>query len=200
MAIKTIPERRRVPRIDFQGRVEVDQFQARSHLQASSVNFSESGLCFRLQQALDVRSRVKLRLFAVMGKRPVECAARVAWVVQRLDLRDAPPFVYDVGVEFIDPPPRVRTLAAKAGVTGKPLGMPMVAERGPVLQSVTVNDRCYMPHLNRESSTANRWHLVVTIDDVPCFSQRFASTRDAVSSWERFKRQAALPNPRSKGR
>ena len=184
MALKTLAERRRIPRIEFQGRVELDLPQSQVRLEANSINLSEAGVCVRLQEALDIRLRVKLRLFPETLKRPLECTGRVAWVVQRLDLRDSPPFLYDVGLEFLDPPERLRQLAARMGVQLKPILAHPVT---PTLQPALLNGRRYVPRLDKESST---WHLVVWVDGVPCFSHRFPSQREAVESWQQFKRQA----------
>jgi len=197
MAPNQIQERRKGERVGFRGRVEIDLVAARAtwpsssdsfsdRFEADSVNLSEGGMCVRLQQALDIHARVTLRLFPEPRKKPLECAGRVAWVIQRLDLRDAEPFVYDIGVEFVDPPPRLRQLTSGPGLPEKPLGV-----RAPTraLQPLTVNDRCYVPRLQQESNQGNRWHLIVTVDSVPCFSRRYASEREALVSWEKFKRQ-----------
>jgi hypothetical protein len=101
MALKTIEDRRRAPRLDLQARVEIGLLSRQARLTVRSVNLSEGGLCVRLREALEVRSRVRLRVFPSPSERPLQCAGRVSWVVQRLDLRDAPPFLYDVGLEFV---------------------------------------------------------------------------------------------------
>ncbi len=193
MALETVSERRKVPRADLQGRVEINVLASATRLQASSVNLSEVGICLRLQETLEINARVRLRLFADASKRPLEFGGRIAWVVQRLDLRDAPPFVYDIGVEFVDPPARLREFVARAG-------MPMRAvairpQGGTLLRPAMVNDRRYVPRLDQEPSPAGRWHLVVTVDGVPCSSRRFTSERSAVASWQQFKRQASKAAP-----
>lgn len=185
MALKTLAERRRLPRVEFQGRVELDIPQSQVRLEANSLNLSEAGVCVRLQKTLDIRLRVKLRLFPETWKRPLECTGRVAWVVQRLDLRDSPPFLYDVGLEFLDPPQRFRQLAIRSGVQLKPV---TAHPATPTLQPALLNGRRYVPRLEKESSA---WHLVVWVDGVPCFSRRFPLQREAVESWQQFKRQAA---------
>jgi len=191
MAVKSLQERRKVPRVDFLGRVEINLLHPGMRLKASSLNLSEAGICVRLQEALDIHSPVKLRLFAASRKRPLECGGRVAWVVQRLDLRDTPPFVYDVGVEFVDPPPRLRQLVARTGITVKPKGLR--PPRGNFLQPVWITGRCYVPRVERELSPSVCWHLVVSVEGTPCFSQRFSTGREALEAWHQFKRKASKP-------
>jgi hypothetical protein len=209
MAIKTVRERRKVQRIEFQGRVVYDHREAtapqlQTPLEASSMNLSEGGLCVRLREALEVRSPVRLRVFAQPHAKPLECPGRIAWVVQRLDLRDSPPFLYDVGVEFIDPPPRFRQFASRSGIALRPSREPtsqsgVAAERPTqsALQATMINGRCYVPRLEQEPSPSRRWHLIVTVDGTPCFSGRYPSIPKALEFWKQFKRQAALSRPRA---
>ena len=207
MALGTLQDRRRIARIEFQGRVELDAAHLPTRLEASSLNLSEGGICVRLRESLEIRLPVTLRLFAQPRSRPVECSGRVAWVVQRLDLRDAPPFLYDVGVEFVKPSTRLRQFASRLGVTLKPSPTIGIATRSneagkrsmpSTLQPATINGRCYEPRVVQEPSLGNQWHLIVVVEGVPCFSHRYASAREAIESWKHFKRQAALPAPRSR--
>lgn len=195
MALRVVEEHRKLSRVELQGRVEIDVLHRPARVEANAVNLSEGGMCVRLQEALEIRSRVRLRWFAKPPKRPLECAGQVAWVVQRLDLRDAPPFVYDVGVTFVNPPPRLRQFASRAGVVLKPSeDRPIKAS---LLRPATLNNRWYVPRLESHSSSSGRWHLIVTVDGVPCFSHRYPSEREAIESWERFKRHAVLPASRT---
>ncbi len=186
-------ERRKITRVSFPGRVEIDvplrpeTFNAlRLHTQkADSLNFSEGGIRLRLQEALEIHSAVRLRLFGASSKQPVQCAGRVAWVMQRLDLRDTPPFVYDVGVEFVNPSLRLRQFALRVGISLR-LPPPRVAKSA-ILAPVIARDRGYIPRLKHDA-LSNRWHLVVTVDGTPCFSQRYPTERQAIDAWERFKR------------
>lgn len=182
-------ERRKLPRVNVLERVEVDLPRPPRLVEACSVNLSEGGMCVRLQEALEIRSPIKLRLFHEARKRPLECAAQVAWVVQRLDLRDEPPFVYDIGVKFVDPPTRLRQLVARAGIVLK-AGVKAVLSH-PALQPALIRSRSYVPSLQRETAPGTRWHLVVAADEVPCFSQRYESEREAIQGWEQFKSQTA---------
>jgi hypothetical protein len=176
MSINTVEERRRVSRTGVQTRVQVDLLHPKARLEASSVNLSEQGLCFRLQESLEIRSAIKLRLFTKRSIRPLECSGRVAWVVQRLDLRPTPPFVYDIGIEFVDPSPRLRLFASSK--TGRILRKPIAAPAGHALQPAVVHGREYVPRLEREP--ASTWHLVIRLDGLPCFSRRFPSLRAAL--------------------
>jgi hypothetical protein len=119
----------------------------------------------------------------------VRCTGRVAWVIQRLDLRERPPFLYDVGVEFVDPPPMLRQLMAQQGIALAALRGRSVRER-PLASSV-IRGRQFVPRLERASNHPLRWHLVVTVDGVPCFSHHYPSKRTAMAAWATFKRQQA---------
>lgn len=202
IGIETLQERRKIPRVEFQGRVELEAPPRPTHLAASSLNLSEGGICVRLQESLEVRSSVTLRLFAQPRSRPFECAGRVAWVVQRLDLRSAPPFLYDVGVELLNPSSRLRQFASRVGFTLRPSPAVRVIAQSRqlskrvsrnVLQPATINGRCYEPRVVQEPSASMPWHLIVVVEGAPCFSRRCPSEREAIASWKQFRRQAALP-------
>ena len=197
-------ERRKLSRVEFERRVELLAPKLPRCVQANSLNLSEDGLRLRSEETLEIRSSVTLRLFAQPRRKPLECLGRVAWVVQRRDLRDAPPFLYDVGVEFVDPPAGLRAIVSKVCLTSKPSPaqqsrMEQVSGRATppaASQSILVHGRCYEPHVERESPPDNRWHLVVTVDGAPCFSQRYASAREAQRSWEQFRRHLLPAHPR----
>ena len=189
-------ERRAAPRVPFHGSVTLEVLSSSLRVATQAVNFSERGVCLRVQEALDINSRLRLQLHDQHRKRPLACQGRVSWVVQRLDVREAAPFVYDIGVEFIDPPNLLKRLASRLGVA---LVMPAArngADR--TLRPAAIRDRLHVPQLTRERSersergVSSRWHLVVTVDGSPCFSRRYASAREALEAWRRFKRQAAL--------
>ena len=192
MSVNTVEDRRKIPRLGVQARVQVDLLHPKARLEASSVNLSEQGLCLRLQESLEIRSAIKLRLFTKSSVRPLECSGRVAWVVQRLDLRPTPPFVYDVGVEFVDPSPRLRLFASSK--TSVSLRRAAAASTR-TLQPAIVQGREYIPRLEHEP--ASTWHLVIRVDSLPCFSRRFPSHRAALRAWEEFKRLGAAASSRS---
>ncbi|PIQ83191.1 MAG: hypothetical protein COV75_08630 [Candidatus Omnitrophica bacterium CG11_big_fil_rev_8_21_14_0_20_63_9] len=188
-----IQERRKFSRGEIPAHLAVSLVQPDRSIAANGVNFSDGGLCLRLQQALEVRSTIRLQLAPGSAGpprtfKPVECAARVAWVIQRLDLRDAPPFVFDVGIEFIDPPPLIRQLLGRGSRLAE-LKRPPVQAKG--LEPSTVRGRTYAPRLERVANHAQRWHLVVMVDGVPCFSGHYGSEREAVTAWTQFKRREA---------
>jgi len=116
----------------------------------------------------------------------VECTGRVAWVIQRLDLRTTPPFLYDVGVEFVDPPPMLRQLIARGESLPSLRGQ---ATPQKFLESAVIHGRPFMPRLARVENHPMRWHLVVSIDGVPCFSGHYPSERVALAAWAKFRRQ-----------
>lgn len=193
--MKTItPERRKFIRGASAARCEINLLQARTLVPATSVNVSEGGLCLRLRQALEVRSLVRLRLTpavsssrasSVRASHPVECRGRVAWVVERLDLANTPPALYDVGIEFVDSPPALRQLMAQGG------GHLASTGKGTELSPALIRDRRYVARLEREANQPLPWHLVVLVDGSPCFSGRHATKRQAVAAWTRFRRQQA---------
>lgn len=192
-------ERRKRARGPFAGRVQVScAREARSvdphtNMVGVGVNLSEGGMCLRLKEALEVSARVQLRLFAQAKKRPLTCAGRVAWVVQRLDLRTRAPFVYDVGVEFVKPPLMVRQVV---GTLARPVIRPALANGRAPLEPAVVGERRYLPSLQREPGAGEPWHLVVRVDGVPCFAKRFASQRAAFQAWGVFQRHMNIREAR----
>ena len=201
MAAETI-ERRRSARSTTTPPFAITVRHARTLVPARSVNFSNGGLCFRFRHLLEVRSLIRLRLTpeasasgssAGRASQPVDCTARVAWVVQRLDLAEAASALYDVGIEFVDPPPTLRQLIARAG------GRLSHADKGGELPSVIIRDRRYLPRVAREGGHALPWHLIVLVEGSPCFSGRYATKWQAVGAWTRFRRQQATPHT-SEGR
>ena len=179
-------------------------------LDPNGVNVSEGGVCLRLAEALEVRSLVRLRLTAAMRARSraghspqsLRCTGRVAWVTQRLDLRDAPPFLYDIGIEFVDPSPLLRRLLAQFGAGLSALGAAAAQPAAAVLrsgavdgtlESTLIRGRRLLASLRREVRPSPRWHLTVSIDGVPCFSHRYGTERQAKDAWAKVKRQQAKP-------
>lgn len=208
MALKTLDDHRRTGRVDFQGRVELEVQHRAVRLEGNSLNLSEGGVCLRMQESLDVRAPVTLRLFAQSRHRPLQCLGRVAWVVQRLDLRDMPPFLYDVGVEFVRPPARLRQLASRVGLAVRGLSMGPMAQVGGVagklvkhssLQPAAIRGRTYEPRLIHELAPHTAWHLVVKVDGAPCFSRHYPSEREGLDGWKQFKRQQGKRSSREGG-
>lgn len=190
-----IQERRRFPRTDVPSRVAVNLLQPQASVAPNSINVSRGGLCLRLEDMLEVRSFVRLQLTrghsnATRAQRSVECTGRVAWVIQRMDLRNTPPFLFDVGIEFVDPPPIVRQLLAQQGGLAPFKGRPV---RVRTLEPSTIRGRCYVPHLEREVNHALHWHLIVWVDGTPCFSGHYGTERAALVAWAKFRRQQTKP-------
>ncbi len=173
----------------FHGSVILEVLDSPLRVETQAVNFSERGLCLRVQEALDINSRLRVQLRDQNSKRPVACQGRVSWVVQRLDLREAAPFVYDIGVEFIDRPDLLKRLATRLGLST----LPPTARNGQsrLLRPAAIRNRLHVPQLVHERGAAPRWHLVITVDGAPCFSQRFASAHGAMGAWRQFKRTGA---------
>lgn len=188
------PERRRYVRRTAGSRFEIDLLQPRAEVPASGVNVSEGGLCFRLQQALEVRSLVRLRLTpegvssrarSVRSSQAMECKGRVAWVIQRQDLGDAPPFYYDIGIEFVNPPAALRQFVGASG------GGPERATRANSPPEAEIHGRRYVPRIERDTGHESPWHLIVLVDGTPCFSGRYGTKRAATMAWNKFRRQQA---------
>lgn len=197
-------ERRRSARGEPPARFAINLVRANRPVAVNGVNVSRSGMCLRVQETLEVRSLVRLQLTPARGEpgpserpplgRPLECTGRVIWVVQRLDLRETPPFLYDVGIEFVDLPAPLRQLMAQdtaAPEAGPPRGRPIAP--------AMIRRREYHPRIDRTAGHALPWHLVVSVDGVPCFSSRFPSSKAALAGWDQFKRRQARRRPAGKG-
>jgi hypothetical protein len=188
MTVKTaVRERRQFTRTGNLSHVAINLLEPRAVRQVSHVNYSEGGLCLRLEEALEVRSLVRLQVSRTgtdeTADRPTELTGRVAWVVQRLDLRNAPPFLFDVGIEFIQSG-RLRHLSALAAGSN---ARKVRTSHSKILEAATVRGRVFMPGLERDTSA--RWHLVVSVEGVPCFSGRYPTEREALAAWAAFQRQ-----------
>ena len=161
MTVTSIPaqERRKFSRDESHPSWEVNLLRSGHLVAADGMNFSKGGLCLRLQEVLEVRSVVRLQFTParpgdgprrsgvrsgseekrvdeasglLKASRGLHCSGRVTWVIQRLDLRNAPPFVYDVGIEFVDPPPALRQFMTQGGghqeaVKGRPVRLKTLA-------------------------------------------------------------------------
>ena len=182
-------ERRRFPRTVSGARLSINLIHplARS---VSQVNYSEGGLCLRVDEALEVRSLIRFQVAPARAgdgqRRSVECTGRVAWVIQRLDLRSMPPFLFDVGIEFVDPPPFLRRLIAQRANVAPAQDRSAPAR---ALGAAVIRSRQFIPRLERDAHHPSRWHLVVSIDGAPCFSSRYPSERAALSAWGQFQRR-----------
>ena len=185
-----LAERRKFARQALPSRFTVRLLQA-NRPAAEGVNVSEGGVCLRLRQMLEVRSLVRLLVTPAnggRGRRPVRCTGRVTWVMQRLDIRGTPPFVFDTGIEFVDPPRSLWQVVVPGGA-----GPPLQGRntRSPKAAPTAIRGREYLPRLERGAGSPARWHLVILAEGVPCFSEHYPSERAALAGWARFKRQQA---------
>ena len=190
VASASIQERRRSTRCEGSPQLAINLVQPhRGAVPAASVNFSEGGLCLRVRESLDVRSLIRLQLTPATTPRakPLHCTGRVTWVVQRLDLRAGPPFLFDVGVELVDPPPLLRRFLVQRG--GAPGAAKPAASARKWLIPSQVRGHEYAPRLERSAQPGHRWRLVVTVEGIPCFSEHYPSDRAAAAGWTRFKRR-----------
>jgi len=170
-------------------RCSVDLLQSRRSVIAESVNMSEGGLCIRLDRMLEVRSLVQLQLTPDRTSRPMQCRGRVRWVMQRLDLRDMPPRLFDTGIEFVNPSPSLRQFLIRQGI--EMMATKKASTRQKRLEPSVIRGRTFVPRLERPVTRPSRWHLVVSVDGMACFSEHFPSERTAVTAWTTFKRRQA---------
>ncbi|MBI2094342.1 MAG: PilZ domain-containing protein [Candidatus Omnitrophica bacterium] len=190
--MSVVVEDRRKSTRDLVGkRFEVSLIRPEGVLLADGINVSRGGICCRLNETLEVRSLVKLKIASakqvLSAHQAVECAGRVMWVVQRLDLRSDPPFLFDVGIEFIKPPSLLQKLTHRR--SSDTAGPRLKASAPLRLTFAQIRGRTFVPRLSRTVARPLSWHLVVTVDGVPCFSGHFASQQSAMSAWDKFKRQ-----------
>ena len=173
-------ERRKFLRNEPPPRLTISLLDPQLH--ADHVNISEGGLCLRLAEHLEVRSLVQLEIVPERAPRSVQCTGRVSWVMQRLDLRATPPFLFDVGIEFVNPPRALRQWLSLPGLSRAPASAKLFAP-------AAIRGRTFTPRVERGASRSGPWHLVVTVGDVPCFSQHYLSKPAAQRGWATFKRQ-----------
>ncbi|MBI2104352.1 MAG: PilZ domain-containing protein [Candidatus Omnitrophica bacterium] len=191
MTATAVTERRKSARQAPPSRFTVHLLQANGATATEGVNVSEGGLCLRLREMLEVRSLVQLQVTpgdGGKGRRPVRCAGRVTWVMQRLDLRGTPPFVFDTGIEFVNPPPGLRQRVIPAGAGPVTPGRTTRSLR---LGPAVIRGREYVPRIERSPGSPARWHLVILAEGVPCLSEHYPSERAALAAWTRFRRQRA---------
>ena len=198
-AVKIAPsERRRFLRTEPPSQIGINLLEPQNTAAIGSINLSEGGVCLRLEAELQVRTLVRMQLTAdarqwrawhLKASQPLQCTGRVAWVIQRLDLRSNPPFLYDIGIEFVNPPSLLRQLMLR---TGQPAAPPKERPaREKVLESPVIRGRRYQAVVGRQPGQPGRWHLVVSVDGVPCFSGHYPSERQAQTAWTRFKKDQA---------
>lgn len=193
MSTRTLTkERRQFTRAAWPAAVGINLLQPSGVGPIDRVNVSEGGLCLRLPAMLEVRSLVRLQLTpgnSLAGRsRRMECTGRVAWVTQRLDLRDMPPYLFDIGIEFVNLPKSVRRWLLQQ--EGRPAGTgrrPGVAQDAR-LTPVVARGRWFTPRIASDGARQARWHLIITVDETPCFSRRYPTEREALAAWERFRR------------
>lgn len=186
----SVQERRRFLRQDVPERVSVNLLEPSAAGPVTYVNYSEGGLCLRLTQALDVRAVVRMRLRPEdASHRPISLTGRVAWVMQRLDLRTSAP-LFDIGIEFTDAVPKIQ----------QALGRRLAGQRaGTRLEPSSIGGRLFVPQLEKTAAPHGRWHLVVAVESVPCFSGHYDSERAALLAWGKFKSsQARRPAKRAR--
>jgi c-di-GMP-binding flagellar brake protein YcgR len=87
--------RREFPRADYPCKIVVFQKGKKDSFTTHTENIGAGGVCVILEKQLEKFSPVELSLYLEDGQEPIECDARVVWVVKRERL-------FDLGVEFLD--------------------------------------------------------------------------------------------------
>jgi hypothetical protein len=188
-ASTAVQDRRRFARLEAPSSLAVDLVQSDRRLAVDAVNVSHAGLCLRLEERLEVRSLVNLQVTTAHAARPVRCEGRVAWVIQRLDLRETPPYLFDVGIEFANPPSFLRRLTGSR--VQRQAARALAAVRLVPIEPVRIRGREFIPRLERTPGVKPEWHLIVLVEGIPCFGERFLSERAARAGWESFRRRQA---------
>ncbi len=179
-------ERRQSRRLPYQGSVEIETPVRGGWISGEAHDLSEGGLSIRLTERLDLHTLVRLRLSPGRVRTPMECVGRVAWTTERLDLQAAPPYPYDMGIEFVKVPAFIRRRLSRAY---QRLQQPRSSARVPTLRGARLNGRLYVPSVAYEAAPQSAWHLIVRTEDVPCYAKRFASASALVAGWNAFKRE-----------
>ena len=184
-------ERRQSLRLPFDGPVEVETTSRAGWISGQGRDLSEGGLSIRLNERFDLHTVVRVRLAPPQARTPVECLARVAWTTARMDLAAEPPYPYDVGIEFVKVPSMIRRQIALAyeHLRQQPPPSPT-----PHLRPAIIGGQTYLPSVTYESVPQPMWHLIVRSDGVPCYAQRFRTSKETVASWQSFKQQR-MPAP-----
>lgn len=187
-------ERRESSRAAWPADVAIQLLEPSGLAPIDHVNVSEGGLCLRLPAMLEVRSLIRFQLVSGAARttnrlRPTACTGRVAWVTQRLDLRNMPPYLFDIGVEFVKPPRFLAQWLSQKSQTGRENGE--AESNAKRLSAVTIRGRRLVPRIMRDGEKPNPWHFIVSVDDSPCFSQRFSSESAAFAAWQQFQRKQA---------
>jgi len=191
---QSLKDRRQSTRAVWPADVAIHVLEPSGLAPIDHVNVSEGGLCLRLPAMLEVRSLIRFQLAsggAGTANRlwPTECTGRVAWVTQRLDLRNMPPYLFDIGVELVKPPRFLARLVSQKPQTGRENGE--AASSTKHLSAVTIRGRRLVPRIMRDGEKPTPWHFIVSVDDSPCFSRRFSSESAAFAAWQQFQRKQA---------
>jgi len=87
-------DHRKFPRADFPCNIIIYKKGQKEKISGRTENIGVGGICVILKDALDKLAVVDVVLYLEDGQPPVECEARVMWVVKSKE-------VFDIGIEFI---------------------------------------------------------------------------------------------------
>lgn len=92
-------DRRRFPRVNYSCKISVLKKGHKEQFATHTENIGEGGVCVILERELDKFCPVELVLYLENGDPPIECDARVVWVVKRQQK-------FDIGIEFLNLKPK----------------------------------------------------------------------------------------------
>ena len=87
--------RRQFPRANFPCDIIIYKKGAHEKISGRTENIGLGGVCVLTARDLDKMSLVDLSIFLEKDKPPIECEARVMWVVKHKDK-------FDIGMEFLN--------------------------------------------------------------------------------------------------
>ncbi len=187
-------ERRIDSRLNFPADWNIHVIKPTAIQSIDGVNVSNRGACLRVGHSLEINSLMDLQFKHMVSAQAEnvneieKCSARVAWVVQRLDLRATPPFLFDVGIEWLSPPKLlIQSIFGKTAVVKSELS----AKARKALTSWQRNGREFVPKLTFEENRDPSWHLVIMADGAPCSSQRLATEKAALEALKKFQEDQA---------
>lgn len=178
-------DRRQSTRLPYDGPVEIATPARGGWISGHGRDLSQGGLSVRLNERFDLHTVVRMRLSPPRARAPVECVGRVAWTTARMDLVAAPPYPYDMGIEFVKVPSLIRRQLAIAYERLRRRTQPPTAI--PCLRPALIGGRRYVPSLTYDGVPRPAWHLIVEAEGVPCFAQRFGAAAEAVAGWKAFR-------------
>ena len=76
-------------------------------------------------------------------------------------------------------------------MTGRRAARKATPVRTVELDGAGIRGRRFVPKIERTPGNPQPWHLVISVDGIPCFSERFSSAAAARAGWQAFRRRQA---------